>query len=112
MTDEAKKSLLDIKQAIENIFSFVGEKRNFFDYKNNLMMRRAVEREFLIMGEAANRLKKDGFGELLQNQKEIIAYRNFLIHAYDSVVDEKVWAIIVRHLPLLLEETNSLLSQE
>jgi len=109
MTDEAKKSLLDIQQAIKNIFSFVGEKRNFFDYKNNLMMRRAVEREFLIMGEAANRLKKDGFGELLQNQKEIIAYRNFLVHAYDSVVDEKVWAIIVRHLPLLFEEVTLLL---
>lgn len=112
MTDEAKKCLLDIKQAIENVFSFVGENRNFFDYKNNLMMRRAVEREFLIMGEAANRLKKEGFGELLQNQREIIAYRNFLIHAYDSVVDEKVWAIIVRHLPPLLVELRELLGSE
>ncbi len=112
MTDEAKKHLLDIQQAIENIFSFLEGERNFFAYKQNLMMRRAVEREFLIIGEAANRLKKEGFGKILDNQKEIIAYRNFLIHAYDSVVDEKVWAIIMRHLPPLLEEVNQLLSQE
>jgi uncharacterized protein with HEPN domain len=112
MTDEAKKSMLDTKQAVENIFSFVGKEPDFSAYKENLMLRRAVEREFLIMGEAANRLKKEGFGNLLQSQKEIIAYRNFLTHAYDSVVDEKVWAIIVRYLPPLLDEINQLLNSE
>lgn len=109
MTDEAKKYLLDIRNAIKNIFLFIGENPDFDDYKSNLMMRRAVEREFMIMGEAATRLKKEGFGESLQNQKEIIAYRNFLAHAYDSVVDEKVWAIIITFLPPLLKEVEEYL---
>jgi uncharacterized protein with HEPN domain len=112
MTDEARKCLYDIITAAQNIFGFLGIERNFQHYKENLMLRWAVEREFMIIGEAANRLKKEGFESLLQNQREIIAYRNFLAHAYDSVVDEKVWAIIVLHLPTLLEEAIQLLDKE
>lgn len=111
MNIEAKKCLLDIKNAIDDIFQFVGAERNFYNYRDNLMLKRAVEREFMIMGEAAVRLKREGFENILQHQREIIAYRNFLAHAYDSVVDEKVWAIIIKHLPLLLNEVEQLLKE-
>lgn len=112
MNEKAKKHLFDLQQAIANIFSFIGDEPNFELYQANLMMRKAVGREFMTIGEVANRLKKEGFDNLLQNQGNIIAYRNFLIHTYDAIVNEKVWTIIIEHLPKLLEEVKELLQED
>lgn len=76
------------------------------------MMRKAVEREFMTIGEVANRLKKEGFDNLLENQGDMVAYRNFLINAYDAIVDEKVWAIVIESLPKLLVEVKQLLQED
>ena len=46
----------------------------------------------------------------LSNARHIIATRNRIIHGYDTVSDEMVWGIVVRHLPLLKQEVNELLN--
>jgi uncharacterized protein with HEPN domain len=58
MDDSIKKYLVDIQTAVDTVYLFIGEKRNFFDYQNNLMLKRAVEREFEIIGEALNKMQK------------------------------------------------------
>ena len=45
----------------------------------------------------------------LSNARQIIATRNRIIHGYDTVSDESVWGIVVRHLPLLKQEVAELL---
>jgi uncharacterized protein with HEPN domain len=52
MEVEVKKFLYDIKVAIDSINSYLGETRDFNKYLNDKMLRRAVEREFEIIGEA------------------------------------------------------------
>lgn len=56
MDDKIKKYLFDIHEAILSIESYLGGKRDFNVYLQNKMLRRAVEREFEIIGEAINKL--------------------------------------------------------
>ena len=114
MDERILKWLYDIKIAIEEIESyFIHEKKDFFDYKKNLMRKRAVERNMEIIGEATNRIiKRDpSFSYKIKDANAIIALRNQVIHAYDNISDETIWAIITNHLPLLKEEVTLLLDE-
>jgi len=55
---EEKKFLLDILTSIDSIDQYLGEKRDFKKYLSQKIVRRAVERELEIIGEATNRLLK------------------------------------------------------
>jgi len=54
---EIQKYLFNIQTSIESIFSYLGDKRDFNTYLNNKLLRRGIERELEIIGEAANRIK-------------------------------------------------------
>lgn len=57
MDDSIKKHLQDILTAIEEIESFFGDKPKLYDdFYSNLCLRRAVERNIEIIGEAMNRI--------------------------------------------------------
>lgn len=45
----------------------------------------------------------------ISNAKRIIGLRNQIIHGYDSVSDENIWAILINHMPTLKEEIESLI---
>jgi uncharacterized protein with HEPN domain len=56
MDDRILKWLFDIKMSIDEINSyFEKEEKDFYKYQNNLMLKRAVERNLEIIGEAINR---------------------------------------------------------
>lgn len=58
MKTEIKKYLFDIDNSIASIFEFLGSERDFIQYQNNKLIKRAVERELVIIGEAINRILK------------------------------------------------------
>lgn len=77
------------------------------------MLKRAVERDLEIIGEAAvNRiLKRDGdYINIISNAKAIVSLRNHVIHAHDSVSDENIWSILINHLPKLKLEVDDLIT--
>ena len=37
----------------------------------------------------------------ITNSRKIVDVRNRIIHGYDSVSDEIIWGIVIRHLPVL-----------
>ena len=45
----------------------------------------------------------------ISSARKIVNTRNLVIHSYDSLDKEIIWAIIMRHLPILETEVNSLL---
>jgi uncharacterized protein with HEPN domain len=108
MTEQAKKYLHDIYEAIQAIEKFV-ENMNFYDYEDDLKTKSAVERQLGIIGEAVNKFTKIEPDNQLTNAKEIVSFRNRIIHAYDSIDDSIVWAIKTNHLPLLKKEVLELL---
>lgn len=105
-----KKLLSDILQAIMEIELFLGDKRDFNEYKNNLLVKKAVERELEIIGEAMNRLLQSNELIAITDAKKIISFRNRIIHGYDRVVDEVVWGVLTRHIPKLKSEVETLLN--
>lgn len=106
---EVKKYLFDIQEAIESIEKYLDGKRDFNIYVKNKMLRRAVEREFEIIGEAMNRIEKIDSSLSISSKKQIISMRNRVIHGYDKIDNEIVWGTIVRHLPILKKEIRNLL---
>jgi uncharacterized protein with HEPN domain len=58
MPHNIQKYLFDIKESIESIEDYLGEERNFFKYSENKLLRRGIERELEIIGEAVSRILK------------------------------------------------------
>jgi uncharacterized protein with HEPN domain len=56
MENEIRTWLEDIKQAIDEIEEFLPKRRDFFEFKNDLKTRKAVERNIEIIGEAVKRI--------------------------------------------------------
>jgi uncharacterized protein with HEPN domain len=110
MENEIKAWLSDIKQAIIEINDFLPDKKNFFQFQKDIKTKRAIERNVEIIGEAANRILKQQPDIKITDIKKIIDTRNRIIHGYDSVSDDVIWSIVVKHLPKLEEEINDLLS--
>jgi uncharacterized protein with HEPN domain len=112
MTEKQLKLLYDVKLAIDEIDSyFKTEARTFENYKSNFILKRAIERNLEIIGEAMNRLLKENPEFTIENALRIIGLRNQIIHGYDSVSDENIWGIITLHLPKLKSEVNSLINK-
>jgi len=109
MDNEIKKHLFDIRESIDSIENYLGNKRDFNIYKSDKMLRRAIEREFEIIGEAMNRIEKSDSDISITAKRQIISLRNRVIHGYDKVDDEIIWGTIVRHLPALKIEIDNLL---
>lgn len=110
MDENINKYLFDISESIESIEAYLGEKRDFNFYKSNKMLRRAIEREFEIIGEAMNRIVKIYPEINIQSKNQIINMRNRVIHGYDKIDDEIIWGTIVRHLPTLKAEVSIILN--
>lgn len=83
-------------------------------YRVNRVLRNAVERNFEIIGEAVRRLSDSdpNTAKRLGDYREIIDFRNILIHGYDLIDEQLVWSAIHDHLPNLLLTARNLLAQD
>ena len=112
MNDIVKKWLYDIIESIDSVNDYIGVPRQFTDYEYDKQLRRSVEREIEIIGEAVNRIKKDMPELEISNAYQIIATRNRVAHAYDAVDNAIIWGIVINHLPGLRQEIEQLLNQK
>ncbi len=93
--------LWDIVDAAKAISEFI-VRRTFADYDRDRMLRRAVEREVEIIGEAARRLSaafKAAHPEV--PWRRIVAQRNVLAHEYGEIKHEKIWLVATELVPML-----------
>lgn len=112
MSDEVKKCLQDIIDAINSIDEYLGENRSFIYYEQNKQLRRSVEREIEIAGEAMNRIIKFDENLNIENGKNLINMRNRIIHAYDAIDNAIIWNIVQRHLQPLKTELEKLMNDD
>lgn len=111
MENKINTWLEDIHQAIEEIFLFLPEKRNFFEYQKDLKGKRAIERSLEIIGEAVHRILEVDSEFPITHARKIVDTRNRISHGYDTVSDDIVWAIIVQDLDKLQAEVKNLLTE-
>lgn len=102
--------LWDVRKAATSVNDFLGES-NYQAYVDNDMLRSAIERQFEIIGEALNQLNKQApdIGEQIPSLRDIVNFRNLLIHGYASINHAMVWQIIQGALPELLVVVNRLI---
>lgn len=112
MDNEIKSWLYDILNTIMEIESFFNDRtKEFTTYQNDLRTKRAVERNIEIIGEALSRITKHDATILISNSRKIVDTRNRIIHGYDSVSDDVIWGILIRHIPILQTEIQQLLKE-
>ena len=112
MGNDTKTWLYDILNAINEIEGFfVGIPKEFLNYQSDLRTKRAVERNIEIIGEAMNRILKQNEPIQITNSRKFVDVRNRIIHGYDSVSDDVIWGIVIRHLPILQAEIQQLLGE-
>lgn len=112
MKDQEKKYLSDILEAIRKIEIFIQDTPTFELYVQDIKTQSAVERQLSIIGEAVNKFEKLSLQTPLENARQIVGFRNRLIHAYDGMDSTIVWAVLKRYIPLLREEAVKKLEVE
>ena len=83
------------------------------DYECDRRIRQAVERSFEIVGEALLRLERTDpvTAGRITDYRQIIGFRNRLVHSYDLTDHAKVWQNIQDSLPVLKREVDALLAE-
>jgi uncharacterized protein with HEPN domain len=109
MPKRADKLLADIVLAAEAVLVFsAGKTRQ--DLDTDLLLRSAIKRQLLIVGEAIRQLRDVDLSLVLQisEYKRIIDFRNVLAHGYDVVSVDIIWQVVNDKLPVLLQETRAI----
>ncbi len=110
MHPRAPKLLEDIRSAADFVKAAT-QGVALEQFKQNRLLRQAVERNFEIIGEALRRLEKDDPDAVthITDYRRIIAFRNVLIHGYDVIDPAIVWSAITDDLASLLRDVQALL---
>ncbi len=111
MERKSPKLLEDIRDAAAFVRRGT-EGKSLDEYRNDRMLRQAVERNFEIIGEAVGRLAKADptTASKIGDYQQIISFRNVLIHGYDLIDEAQVWEVIRTNLPTLEAEVTALLT--
>ncbi|RDC64827.1 HepT-like ribonuclease domain-containing protein [Adhaeribacter pallidiroseus] len=109
MENDLKLWLADIKKSIVEVYDFLPEEKSFPVFQKDLKTRKAVERNLEIIGEALNRILRIHPDINITNARRIVNTRNRIIHGYDTVSEDIIWAIVMKELPKLEEEIDRLL---
>ena len=110
MNNHSRKLLSDVLDAANAVCDWC-DQRTFDEYVSDRQFRRAIEREFEIVGEALARLRRTDsvLAGSIDHLNRVVDFRNRIIHGYDSVDDAMVCGFAMERLPQLVIEVNALL---
>lgn len=110
MSHKSEKYIQDAITACRELRDFTAGK-TLTDLESDRGLQLIVEREFEILGEALNRLRRydEPVFEKISNGHRIVGTRNLLAHGYDIVEHVILWDALQKDLPKLEEELMGLL---
>lgn len=109
---DAPKIRRYIREAAQLVSQFI-EGKSFEEYERDIMLRSAVERQFIIIGESVNLLSKADPEAMsrITDYRRIIDFRNRLAHVFYDTDNGVVWNIVTNHLPILRAEVTELIRE-
>ena len=112
MRHDARAYLWDAHAAAGRILDFT-RGRSLDDYFADEMLRSAVERQFEIIGEALSQLTKiaPAIAQRIPEVRQIIDFRNVLIHGYAGIDHRTVWRTIEDDLRKFRDDVALLMSE-
>jgi uncharacterized protein with HEPN domain len=101
------QDVLDACSSIEGVMSGI----SLDEYRSKRAVRSAVEREFIIIGEALRRVSAldERLFSSISNSRAIVDFRNLLAHDYGAVDDDAVFGLVYSDLIVLKAEVGELL---
>lgn len=101
--------LWDMREAAQEIVEFM-QGVSYEDFNANKQLRYAIERQLLIIGEAANHVSREFQEDHFEIPwAQIIAQRNVLAHDYGVILTDRVWRTATISVPELLVALEKLL---
>jgi uncharacterized protein with HEPN domain len=103
---DAREACCKIKEFIRDV--------SMEEYLCNELIQSAVERKFIIIGEALNKaynINPDIETEIPQ-LRDIVNFRNIVVHGYAVVKNETVWDILKYHLNDLENNLTKILTEK
>lgn len=112
MQRDVRVLLWDVKNAAEQVSAFV-DGRAEQDYDANPMLRSAVERQLITIGEALNQLSRQfpALAERVPSLGDIVGFRNVLVRGYAIIDDARVWQIATERVPQLIDVVTGMLRE-
>ena len=110
LSESDKGFLWDIDDACTDIIKFM-ENTSFKAFESDKMKRFAVERQLLVIGEAANHLSleiRDQYQAI--PWKRVIGLRNIIAHEYGEILVERIFKNARENVPELKREVLNILS--
>ena len=104
--------LWDMREAAADILEFTHE-LTFEDFKRDKKGRYAVERQIMVLGEAAKKVS-ESFRSAHPDipWAGIIAQRNVIAHEYGEIIIERIWRVARERVPKLLKLIDPLIPPE
>lgn len=101
-----------IRDAARLVSQFT-EGKSFDEYERDVMLRSAVERQFITIGESVNMLSKAEPEAVsrITGYRAVISLRNRLAHVFFDTDNVVVWDITNNHLPILHREVAELIQE-
>jgi uncharacterized protein with HEPN domain len=101
--------LWDMLQAGRDVIEFT-RGMSFPDFSKDKRTRFAVERQLLVIGEAAGHVS----GTFRAEHPEIpwtgiVGQRNVLAHDYGEILVERIWLVTQRDIPVLVRQLSTIL---
>ena len=94
--------LWDMREACRAVSEFIAGVK-YSRFEQDKLLRSAVERQFLILGEAARQVSdafREGHPEV--PWRGLVGLRNVLAHEYGEVLVERLWLFATQRVPELL----------
>lgn len=112
MKREPRAFIWDIVQACNAVQSFLSGVA-FSTYLGDLQLKSAVERQLITIGEALTQLSRvaPDRAARIPEHRQVMAFRNVLVHGYASLRDDEVWQAIGQSLPQLLAAAEAMLAE-
>ena len=100
------QDVLEACNSIENVMRGI----SLDEYRSKRSVRSAVEREFIIIGEALRRVGAldERLFSSISNSRAIVDFRNLLEHDYGAVDDDAVFGLVYSDLIVLKAEVGEL----
>ena len=112
MQRDSRAFLWDIHQGCVNVQDFL-RGIELSDYLASLLLRSAVERQLQNIGEALVQLARldANMAAQVPEYRQLIGFRNVLVHGYSSLNHHEVWRAISESLPPLRQAVDRLISE-
>jgi uncharacterized protein with HEPN domain len=95
------------------LIAAITDGKTFDEFDRDVVLRSAVDRQFEIVGEALAQLTRldAATAARIPDLREVIGFRNLLIHGYAFVDRARVWQVVEENLPQLRAVLVALLAE-